>query len=42
MIGVPLTEEMQLNLPQGDGPGHWGYETLEPEAARLARNYSQI
>jgi len=35
-IGVPLTEEMQRNLPEGlDGP-------LEPEAARLVRNLGML
>jgi heptosyltransferase-3 len=41
LIGVPLTEEMQLNLPQGT-EGTLGYETLEPEAARLARTIAEL
>ncbi len=34
-IGVPVTAEMQRNLPQADG-------ALEPEASRLARNISAL
>ena len=34
-VGVPLTEEMQVNLRQADG-------ALEPECARLARNLAEL
>ena len=40
MIGVPLTEEMQENLPAADPA--LGYEALEPEARRLVRNLSEL
>ncbi len=35
-IGVPLTEDMQRNLPTGPEA------TLEPEASRLARNIAEL
>lgn len=36
-IGVPLTEAMQRNLPQGGDPAN-----LEPEAERLCRNIAEL
>ncbi|HEY8997503.1 MAG TPA: glycosyltransferase family 9 protein, partial [Edaphobacter sp.] len=36
LIGIPLTEEMQKNLPQPT------YDSLEPEAERLVRNISSL
>jgi heptosyltransferase III len=40
LIGVPVTEDMQQNRTTLDAA--LGYETLEPEAGRLARNLGEL